>query len=500
MPSVVLMILFFTMISSTHSFADSPAPSPTPEFSVQLSAEPTQFDPLLMEDGTALKIAANTIATPYEYDNFGNVKKSLLEGISISRDRRTYTFQFKKDLKWSDGVKFHADHFMLALKRLVNQPVKAALSEFFPEIDLKKSKVLDARTVQIVLVEPDALFLHWCTLPPFAPIRQDMIDIYAQKRTPVVPTLAAYSVVDYQRDEFLELKKNPEYFAKSGVTLQDVKVRFIKDEAAILPLLKSGSLDVLTRVPVLQLNQIRERSTLVETKAEAITYLGFNTKKAPFNEVKNRRAFRDALVTMKHKLAESLKTGEIPASIFLPQVLWPPGYNGAQTIEKPKEMPEISFSAQSDVGSRNQNIMEFVQDVVRKELHWKMNLEMMEWATHYAKVKSDPDEVFRMGWQNPVSDPFVMYQVLRGNGVNNFTGWSNSDYDRLIRELRDETRLVKKAALVKKIEELLYSEAPVVPLLQQVLRYSYSKRVLGFRANSFGVILFRELRFNEKAD
>jgi ABC-type transport system substrate-binding protein len=48
------------------------------------------------------------------------------------------------------------------------------------------------------------------------------------------------------------------------------------------------------------------------------------------------------------------------------------------------------------------------------------------------------------------------------------------------------------------LETILYEEAPVVPLLHQVLRFAYSKRVSGFRANPFGVILFRELHLNNE--
>jgi hypothetical protein len=465
---------------------------------VQLSSEPTQFDPLLLEDAAGLKISANTIGTLYEYDGRGERQKGLLDNYSISRDRLHYTFRFKKGLKWSDGKPFHAEQFLLTLQRLSNESIRAALSELFPKVDLKKTKVTDARTIEVYLREADAQLLNWLTLPPFAPIRQDMVDRYTKNRSPVVPTLGAYEIVDYKRESHLDLKKNANYYAADKVSIEEVKVRFVGEEATLLPLLKSGAIDILNKVPVLQVEDIAEISTIKEVPVEAVTYLAFNSKKAPFNEKKNRIAVRDVLTFGKRKeLAKLLKTAELPAPSFVPTILAPAGYKREATNPASKSEEKLKFSIQSDSGSRNQTILEYVQNEIKDELGWKPELDMVDWKTHYSKLKSDPDSIYRFGWQNPVSDPFLVYQILTSKSPNNFTGWSNTEYDELVEELRQENRQVKKSKLIHELEAILWDEAPVVPLLHQVLRFAYSKRVLGFRANPFGVILFRELHLNE---
>ena len=305
-------------------FAGS-AQTPASVLTVQYAAEPTQYDPLLMEDGTALRLAANTIGTLYEYDGAGNLSKALVSQMSLSRDRRYYRFIFKKDLKWSDGKPFSAEQFILALHRLKDEPVRAALSDLFPEFDWAKTRAVDSRTADVQLKTPDGQFLNWLTLPPFAPIRQDMIDAYHRKPDPVVPTLAAYRVADYRREDSLTLKKNDQYFASDRVAIDTVKVRFIPDEASLLPLLKSGGVDLLCTVPALQFSKIRQIAKVAEVPVEAVTYLAFNVRKPPFNDKKNRQAFRNALISKKAELAKILKTGEIPAHTFLPSILIPGG-------------------------------------------------------------------------------------------------------------------------------------------------------------------------------
>ena len=489
MTSVVLMWL------CAFSFA---VPAFSGQVSVQVSSEPTQYDPLLLEDGTALKISANTLGTLYEYDGKGECQKALIDNYSISKDRKHYTIRFKKGLKWSDGKPFHADHFLLALKRLSAEGVKAALTDLFPKFDMKKTAVSDARTIEVYLIEPDVQLLNWLTLPPFAPIRSDMVEGYSKNRSPVMPTLGAYEIVEYKRESHLLLRKNPNYFAADKVSIDEVKFRFIGEEAALLPLLKSGAVDILNKVPVLQVEAISDLATVAEVPVEAVTYLAFNTKKPPFNEKKNRILFRDAInIAKRVELAKLLKTSEIPAQNFLPAILSPGKGHQREQVAQQKATERLQFSIQSDQGSRNQAILEYVQSELKDELSWKPQLELLDWKEHYAKLKVSPAEVYRFGWQNPVSDPFIVYQVLTSKSPNNFTGWSNAEFDELVEDLRQESRQVKKSKYIHDLEAILWEEAPVIPLLHQVLRFAYSKRVSGFRANPFGVILFRELHLTE---
>jgi dipeptide transport system substrate-binding protein len=488
--SSFVLAMLLCVLSSPTAFAKT--------LNVQFSNEPTQYDPLLMEDGVGMRVVANTVGTLFEYDGKGVLSKALVQSYSLSRDRKKYTIQFRKGLKWSDGVAFKPEHFILALERFTREPIRIPISQFFPDVDLSQTKVVDDRTVQVALKAPDALFLNWCTLSALAPIRPEMIEAYKKRADPVQPTLAAYQVVEYKREEYLLLRKNPEYFNRDQVGVDEVKIRFVRDEASLVSLLRTGAVDVLFRVPVLQLEELNKFAKIENAPAEAVTYFGLNVRHPPFNERKNRIALRDALFARKDELAKTIKTDEIGANLFAPDILWPSAPPRRSPPPAPaKSNEKLVFDAQSDVSSRNQMIFEFVQNELKKSLGWSMKLEMLEWKSHYAKIKSDPEELYRFGWQNPVSDPFVTYQVFQGGSPNNFTGWSNARYDELLSQLRQETRSVKRFQLMRQLEDILWEEAPVIPMLHLVNKFAYSKRVSGFRANSFGVVLFREIRLRD---
>lgn len=467
---------------------------------VQFSSEPTQYDPLFMEDGSGLKLSANVLGTLFYYDGRGERQKGLLEDYSVSRDRKTYTFRFRPGLKWSDGRPFHADQFILALKRLIEEPVKGALSNLFPAIDLKETRALSADKAEVVLKARDEQFPNLLTLPPFAPIRADLIELHAKKRTPVVPTLGAYEIVEYKRDSHVLLRKNANFHAAPDVEIEEVKVRFIPEEAALLGLLKAGSIDILTRVPALQYDAVVKLARVVEVPVEAVTYLGFNVRKPPFHQAALRIAVRNAIGFEKRvEIANILRTGDEGAQIFLPLILDP-------SVRRPEPLPApvktetpLKFTLQSDKSSRNDVLLEFVQNEIKKDLGGVTKLETLDWKAHYARLKADPAEMFRFGWQNPVSDPSIVYDVLTSKSPNNFTGWSSAAYDEKVALLRQESRRVKRSKLIQELEEILRNEAPVVPVLHQVLRFGISKRVSGFRANPFGVILFRELHLNDSS-
>lgn len=314
-----------------------------------------------------------------------------------------------------------------------------------------------------------------------------------------MPTLAPYEVVEYKREDHITLKKNPNFMDAGSVAIDEVKIRFIGDEGALFPLLRSGALDLLTKVPVLQVKEILEVAQVAQVPVEAVTYLGLNTKKPPFKDLKNRESFRNVISGAKRaELAKILKTDETEADFLLPPSMELAEFKHQK--EEPIEEGQLrfEFSMQSDSGSRNQTILEFVQSKLKDELRWKASLDIVDWKTHYSKLKSDPDAVYRFGWQNPVSDPFLIYQIFVSDSPNNFTGWSNKKYDQLVEELRQETRLVKKSKIMAELEAILWKEVPAIPLLHQTLKFAYSKRVSGFRANPFGVILFRELRLSDQ--
>lgn len=477
---------------------------PEQTLAVYLPNEPNQMDPLLMEDGTALRLAVNILGTPTFYDSAGNLQNALLKKAISLKNHQIYDLEFRSNLKWSDGVLFHADQFLLALKRLSQAKIKVALSELFPKIDFEKTKVLSSTKIRVVLSSPDALFLEWCSLPPFAPIREDIIKVYESGRF-IVPTLGDYELVEARRTESMLLKAHQTNDSKiqfSNPSFSKILIRYIREEATLLPLMQAGKLDVVFKIPQLQYEAFKKHSQIIEAPIAAVTYLGLNTRRGYFSKKENRTRLAQILsVKERAQLANVLRTGEQASETYLPSVLWPKGFNGpVVAADKPvvqgvdSKFNQGQIKIQTDPGQRNSTIVEWVQSLIKEKVGQAVQIEVFEWKAHLSKLKTEPDDLFRLGWQNPVASPYVFYQVLLGSSTNNFTGFNNVSYNQKVAKLKVTADSKEVQKLTQEIETILRQEVPVIPLLQQQARVAYGKRVHSLRVNPFGVILFKELK------
>src|SRR5690606_20222680 len=88
-----------------------------------------------------------------------------------------------------------------------------------------------------------------------------------------------------------------------------------------------------------------------------------------------------------------------------------------------------------DGNSRNQLIAEKIQKDIETGLGLKVALDSMEWKSFVRTLRSDPPEIFRFAWLAPFADPISHLQVFVTGSLNNHTGWSHEEYDRLVAEI-----------------------------------------------------------------
>jgi ABC-type oligopeptide transport system substrate-binding subunit len=92
-------------------------------------------------------------------------------------------------------------------------------------------------------------------------------------------------------------------------------------------------------------------------------------------------------------------------------------------------------------------------------------------------------DVSRSSWIGDVVDPSSFLEIWVTDGVNNRTGWSNLEYDRLIEEARTESRTQERYALYARAEEILLDELPCAPIYYYVSQNMVSPRLGGFESN-----------------
>jgi oligopeptide transport system substrate-binding protein len=161
------------------------------------------------------------------------------------------------------------------------------------------------------------------------------------------------------------------------------------------------------------------------------------------------------------------------------------GYPGGRGL------PEIEVQCfQSEVPM---HMMEAIQAMWRKELGVRITIAQLETKTLYANQQSKNYSMGFSGWIADYVDPSTFLgTMVTGNG-NNYAGWSNREYDRLIDEASNTIDNRARYELYQRAETILLGEAPLIPLFFQPQVYALSPAVRGWTTTLVGFHAFERV-------
>ena len=256
--------------------------------------EPPGLDPTVAPAAAIGEIVHYTILeglTKVEMD--GSVTPLLAESWSHSPDGKTYTFQLRKDVKYSDGAPFDASAVKFSFERAkapgsTNKAKKAVFD------NISSVVVHDPHTVILVLNNAEAML-------PFRLGENTAVILHpnsaAQAATQPVGT-GPYLLERWNKGSSVTLVRWDGHRAAAKVPVRRVTFRFINDPAAQVAALLAGDVDGIPRFGALQaLKQFQgdRRFTVQIGSTAGKGILAINNRKAPFNDVRVRRAITHAI-------------------------------------------------------------------------------------------------------------------------------------------------------------------------------------------------------------
>ena len=109
-------------------------------------------------------------------------------------------------------------------------------------------------------------------------------------------------------------------------------------------------------------------------------------------------------------------------------------------------------------------VAEAMQAMWHRELGLKVELRNMENKTVLQTRRTGDYDILRSVWIADYADPTSFLDVMRSDSGNNYTGWSDADYDRLLDEADQAPDPDTRFALLRAAEQRLLDHAPVMPL------------------------------------
>jgi oligopeptide transport system substrate-binding protein len=377
----------------------------------------------------------------------------------------------------------------------------------------------DARTLMVELKNPTPFFIDLCAFYTLNPVHRATVEAAGNSgkswlRPGVIVNNGPFLLAEWRPNDRIRLARNPKYWDAANVRMNTVDVLPAPSPNTAFNFYHSGVADLIldkSMVPTSLVPDLKKRPDYHATPILATYFIRYNTKRAPFTDVRVRKAF--SMVVDKTLLTEKVtQAGEPPTDAFVP-----PGTAGYQPPAGVKRDPEAARKLLAEAGfpggagfpvvrylytnksETDEKIAVEVQAMFKRELGISVLLAKQEWAVYLNSLSALDFDFCRSSWVGDYNDPNTFMDMFLTGGGNNNCGWSNKRYDELIALAAKETDKAKRYDIFREAETILIrDEMPVCPLFNYVVLMFYSDRLGGIAGNLMDEHPFRTMHWKTK--
>jgi len=424
-------------------------------------------------------------------------------------DERTWDFFLKKDISFHDGEKFDAEAVKSNFDRLMDKEIGSPRTFLLEPVD--SWEVIDDYTIRIKTKDPFAPLLanlaHIGTgiMSP-AMIEEDYQqmeegedpDSYINKQAIGTGPLQFES---WTPGEKIELSRSDDYHGELAKSEKYV-VKVVSEQSARIAELETGNSDVAESIGSSNVKRVEQTDgvDVVDVPSVSLDYIGLNTEKEPFDDVKVRQAI--SMVIDKESIIDgvyegySVKAeGPVAPTIF--------GHDeslkGSEyDVETAKQLMEEAGYADgfettlwTDDDDGRKDIAVSVQSQL-EELNIDIEIVELEWGTYLERVNNGEHDMFVLGWSTATEDAdFTLYQLFHSSqhgSTGNRTFIDDDELDSLLDDARQETDIDKRKEIYSEAQELLVELAPMIYLGHSEHLAGVGENVKGFDIASDGTL------------
>jgi peptide/nickel transport system substrate-binding protein len=422
------------------------------------------------------------------------IRGELAESYEVSPDGLKITFKLRRDAKWHDGSPVTVEDVKWSLDRAVSSkslaaPQLATGSLTRPE----QFKIIDERTIEVTLDQPDRLALPNLATPYVIMINSKVAKQHVTPDDPWAENWlkentagsGAYMVEAYKPGEQVILRRNEGWKSGSGSKLPFFKriiVQTVPEAATRANLVERGDADLSIDLQASDVTALQQRGKvkLVSTpQFNAFTMVVFNTRMPPFDNVKVRQAIAAALPYKDMFQAAIFGRGnplfgatwkDVPAESKFPQAL-PVQAN----LEKAKQLLteagfpngfETTFSFSTGSAATSEPMAALIKEALGK-IGINVNIQKLpdaQMGTLQAEKKLPFLTESSIAYLS--STDYFFRSFFQGESRWNFSSWDNPEVSRITAKARFEQDQAKYEEMAKRLVALAAEEMPVILLWQ----------------------------------
>jgi len=447
--------------------------------------------------------------TQYAAEDFSMVP-GLAESWEESADQKYWTYRLRPGMKWSDGVPLTAEDVAYTLNRIIDGKYEKTNFGSYAE-SMVRAEAIDDLTVRVEVSRPspvmDHLFIFILPKHIWESIDGKEVRSFENVGTPDSPTVGSgpYVMVERQPGQFTRMQANPNWWGGKR-PVDEIIFKVYNNPDALGQALKAGEIDFAQGLDlgVYESLQGIPEITTVSAKPASFSEVAFNTGAAlqdgtPIGDgspLLKDKALRQALnwAVDRQAIVDKVLGGQgQPGSTVIPPLYtqwhlnpaspfgydpakaaalldaagYPVGTDGIRTDAAGKRLSFVLTYRSDDPASQKSS--EFVQAYF-SDIGVEITLEGVSEDALYEVVGQGNFDMFEWGW-GVEPDPNYMLSTftcgarsyeedgtIYANLSDSF--YCNPEYDRLFDEQAKETDFTKRQAIVMRMQQMLYDDAP----------------------------------------
>ena len=481
-----------------------------------------QLDPTKTTDSTSIIVTNNVFEGLYRLDGDNKPTPGIAESVEVSDDKKTYTFKLRKDAKWSDGSAVTADDFIYAWKRALDPKTAAEYAYILQdlknankimagdaELDELGVKKVDDQTLEVQLEAPAPYFLGLTSFPTYLPLKQSFVEDKGDKFATSVDTMVfngPFVLDKWQANAGWTYKKNPDYWDKASVKMDQINVKVVKEISTGVNLFESKEVDFapITSEFVSQY----EKSEDYKTRPDArINFLRFNQKNKALKNKNIRKAL--ALGFEKQGITDViLNDGSKPANFIVAKdfTFTPDGedfrtkYPDLQSYDadaakkawdaglKELGVKTVELSMLSRDEDAFKKVSEYLKGDLEKHLPGlTINIKQQPFKNFLDLESKGEYDISAAGWGPDYQDPMTFLDMWLTGGSFNRMEYSNKKFDDLIKGAKQQADEAKRWSDMQEAEKILLTDDyAIAPIYQKGEAYLQRTNIDKLYRHPFG--------------
>lgn len=484
-------------------------------------AEPHDLDPQVMTAFTDQNIALALFEGLCALDEkTSQPVPAAAERWEVADDGLTYTFHLRAGLKWSNGAPLTAHDFVASWRRALLPTLAAEYAYLlFP---LKNAAAIangqqpgsalgavadDDRTLRVTLERPTAYLPALTANPIWFPLHFASLGKHggltrrggAWTRPGALVGNGPFTLREWAPNQHIQVARNPHYWDAAAVRLNGITFFPTENMDVDERRFRAGQVHLTAELPLAKVDTYRRtapESLRTDPFLETF-FLRFNTTRPPLDDERVRRALSQTID--RALLSRTLLRGtRAPAFHFTPpdcagytsearvahdvavaqKLLADAGFPGGRGF------PALEVQVRND--ELHTKVMEAIQAMWARDLGIRVTIAPMEQKTWISNQQSLNYAISTARWVGDFIDPVTFLDMFVPDGSNNWTGWADPEYARLINGAADERDPAARFARFQHAEARLLEASPIAPVFFGVRSYLIHPAVRGWEPALLG--------------